>query len=126
MSAGDNLNEQQFKGKRDRWSTGECGTYACAVMKNRPGTQLGAAGHLNPDDTFEIQHFFAHDETHAYDSSGTHPLPYYGKNNQFTHAELGHNPNHFGLPEDEQGPPPDTENAMWDAEQHARRLGQIK
>jgi hypothetical protein len=125
MAAEDHLSDQQFDPWR--WQQGECGTYACAVMRAKPGTKLGVAGYANeggPEHGWEPQHFFAHDETHAYDSLGTHPLPYRGIHNQMDYWELGHEPETFGLPEDEQGS--DVESAIQAAQRHARHLGQIK
>jgi hypothetical protein len=81
MATEDNLNGTQFpRGQlRSRWQTGNCGTYARALIQMRPGLRLGALGvRDDPDDpeSMSAEHYFAHDDTHAYDSLGKHPLPY--------------------------------------------------
>ena len=53
---------------------GSCLEYAYALLILRGDWQLGTNG----DDHNEVQHFYAHDDTHAYDSAGRHPLPYLG------------------------------------------------
>lgn len=111
------LSSAQF----DRWSSGECGTYACALQQARPDLRLGVAGHKTAEG-FEPQHFFAHDDTHAYDSSGKHALPYHGARGQFGHAELEHDPKDWGLPGDEAGPE-GPEPGLRAAQEHARSIG---
>ena len=121
MSAQENLSAQQFDA---RWSTGKCGTYACAVMKGKPGTRLGVAGYseLGGGDASEgwmPSHYFAHDDQNAYDSAGVHPLPYHGINNQFDYVELNHDPKNWSLPQEE-GATPDT---LQQATEHAHKIG---
>lgn len=63
--------------RADRWQTGDCGVYATALMEEHPHLRLGAI----IDDSCGRQrrswlHWFAHDDTTAYDSRGAHPLPY--------------------------------------------------
>jgi hypothetical protein len=116
MSAQDNLGPQF-----DRWSNGECGTYATALIRSKPGLQLGVAGTADSDGGWYPHHYFAHDQANAYDSSGRHPLPYHGVNNQFDHVELGHDLESWGLPEDEGG----DEDTLREATAHARKIGLI-
>lgn len=66
-----------------RWQQGDCGIYAAALIRAYPHLRLGSltAREWDEDDECEYDnawHFFAHDDTHAYDSAGVHPLPYYG------------------------------------------------
>lgn len=68
MSASKNLGPQF-----DRWQTGDCGAYACALKEEHPHLHYGTLY-----DGSIPAHHFAHDETHAYDSLGAHPLPYRG------------------------------------------------
>lgn len=87
------------------------------------GLKMGVAGHLDDEDgSFEIGHAFAHDKTHAYDSSGKHPLPYLGIHHQFTHHELNQNPADYEFPEEESGPEGSAPN-IRDAMAHASRNG---
>lgn len=58
--------------RADRWQTGDCGAYAWALILARPALRLGAV--RGRHDSY--LHFFAHDDTHAYDSRGRHELPY--------------------------------------------------
>lgn len=53
-----------------RWQRGDCYTYAHALVRERPTLKLGSLD--------QGMHLFAHDDTHAYDSAGKHPLPYRG------------------------------------------------
>lgn len=58
--------------RADRWQTGDCGIYAMALIEARPGLRFGAVFGRHGS----ALHFFAHDDTHAYDSTGASPLPY--------------------------------------------------
>jgi hypothetical protein len=107
-----------------RWQTGECGTYAWALRLLRPGLRIGVLGNLDdPDSGFDVAHFFAHDDTHAYDSLGRHELPYLGVDNEFNKAMLDINPDHWGCLEDEHGPEDgdEAQRALAAAVRHARR-----
>ena len=59
------------------WQHRDCGVYAKALTDADPSLRIGAvaAPHSDPA-TGHALHWFAHDDTHAYDSRGTHPLPY--------------------------------------------------
>ena len=102
----------------DRWQGGECGTYATALQQMRPGLMIGAAGGGPGDDEedWDVEHFFAHDQTHAYDSTGRHELPY---SSRWQHSILNINPHHFDVLSAEH--PPDSaeaERAIAQAERH--------
>lgn len=58
--------------RADRWQTGDCAVYAHALIETRPALRLGAV--RGRGDSY--LHFFAHDDMHAYDSRGSHELPY--------------------------------------------------
>lgn len=61
-----------------RWQQGGCGTYARALMKERPGLRLGGVDFW-PEPGYDAPiHFVAHDDEYAYDSAGRHCLPYGG------------------------------------------------
>jgi hypothetical protein len=62
--------------RSDRWQTGECGVYAYALMAADPALRFGAVLGEGQHVPGRALHFFAHDDTHAYDSRGAHPLPY--------------------------------------------------
>jgi len=57
-----------------RWQQGGCLEYAHALLSLNPALRFGS---LDDDDASGV-HFFAHDDTYAYDSAGRHPLPYQG------------------------------------------------
>lgn len=61
------------------WQHGLCDTYAKALLDAYPHLRLGLL--LEPESGRE-DHYFAHDDSYAYDSIGRHPLPYtgYGEN----------------------------------------------
>ncbi len=105
----------------DRWQGGECGTYATALQRMRPGLMIGAAGGGSGDDEedWDVEHFFAHDQTHAYDSTGRHELPYSGR---WQHSILNINPHHFDVLSAEHPPGSDeAERAIAQAERHIIR-----
>jgi hypothetical protein len=130
MTAGDHLSDQQFEEAR-RWQQGQCGTYACTLQSHRPELKIGMAGNLEHDEhgtSFPYEHIFAHDETHAYDSLGAHPLPYKGTRNQWGHNELGHKSvDEAGIDPlyEEHGPEGPHESVRL-ATERMRKLGQIK
>lgn len=93
----------------NEWQTGLCDAYAVAMLQEHPHLRLGVAGTTFEDGGWWPQHFFAHDDTHAYDSLGKHPLPYHGSQNQFDHVDLDQTPEAWGLPEN--GTPEDVERA---------------
>jgi 8-oxo-dGTP diphosphatase len=61
-----------------RWMHGHCGTYAHALRQLDPSLRIGIVGTGPEDDPqyVEPEHYFAHDDRHAYDASGRHQLPY--------------------------------------------------
>lgn len=63
------------------WQHGLCDVYACALLHMHPQLRLGT---LNVEEGGYVRelHYFAHDDTYAYDSLGRHALPYtgYGEN----------------------------------------------
>jgi len=64
----------------DPYQTGLCGTYAVALMRLRPDLRMGVAGDAKDDDESVVpDHYFAHDDHYAYDSTGRHLLPYSGR-----------------------------------------------
>ncbi|MGW9067846.1 GNAT family N-acetyltransferase [Streptomyces yangpuensis] len=103
----------------DKWQRGRCDTYACALMNKHPHLRLGVMG-VSDDDGWTPTHFFAHDDHHAYDSAGKHPLPYRGIDGHANVVELDHHPDDWGLPEHRgpQGPQRDLAEATQHAEQH--------
>lgn len=131
MSA--DLNPKQFNmDEFSRWNQGQCGTYATALMKLNPKLRLGGIDfhNIEPDSEFANPgHFAAHDDTHAYDSTGRHPLPYRGiEADEYPGRwipDIG-TPHDFGLPRDEAGPAGSdhSEQAnMRAATAHAKRHG---
>jgi hypothetical protein len=113
-----NLHEVAAAGyNTDEWSTwqqGKCGTYACGLQQLKPDLHFG---------TIEGgSHFFAHDETHAYDSAGRHPLPYTGIEGHPGEVELHSSAEYWGVPHDEHGPE-GSEGHIKAAMEHAQRHG---
>lgn len=100
----------------DPYQCGLCDAYAVGLQQEYPHLRIGVAGYKQEDGGWLPQHFFAHDDTHAYDSLGKHPLPYHGIHNQFDHLELNQNAHDWGLPEN--GGPEDVVRAR----EHARNL----
>jgi 8-oxo-dGTP diphosphatase len=100
----------------DRWQQGNCGTYAAALVRAHPHLSFGVAGYSD-DDGWSPAHFFAHDDTHAYDSAGKHPLPYRGVHGDMDIQELGHAPEDWGMPEEEGA----GDQEVSAAQEHARR-----
>lgn len=104
----------------DRWQGGGCGTYATALIHAHPHLQLGVAGHTfkgggDASEGWGEDHFFAHDDKHAYDSAGKHPLPYKGFRESRDYVELGHDLEEWDA--DDEG------ESHEDALAHARRNG---
>lgn len=105
-----------------RWHQGQCGTYALALMQLRPGLRLGVSGTTengggDASDGWMPLHHYAHDDTHAYDSAGRHPLPYHGIHGDMDYHEHDIDPADWTL-QDEEG----TDQADIEAAQaHARR-----
>lgn len=59
------------------WQHRDCGVYAKALTDADPGLRIGAvAGPHSDPAAGHALHWFAHDDTHAYDSRGSHRLPY--------------------------------------------------
>jgi hypothetical protein len=120
MAAHESLNPWQFQ-------QGQCGTYAHTLQRARPSLKIGLAGDIEDDNSFPWQHVFAHDETHAYDSLGTHPLPYKGSNDQWSHNELGYKDVYeagFDPLYEEHGPEGPDE-AISHAQKLQKKLGQV-
>jgi mRNA-degrading endonuclease RelE of RelBE toxin-antitoxin system len=113
----------------DKWQQGKCGTYACALIKDHPHMRLGVMGHsFDPEDGegWSTTHYFAHDDTHAYDSAGKHKLPYHGIDGSADIVEHDHDPEGWGLPDEEHGSPGEQEQSLADASAHARRHGIVE
>lgn len=102
---------------RDPWQSGRCGTYAVALIALDPRLRFGVAGYIE-DDGWSAQHFYAHNNDHAYDSLGQHPLPYLGINGQFDFVLLDETPKDYGVPDDEAGPE-GAQAAIAQAQAHA-------
>ncbi len=66
---------------RDPFQHGACIEYAHALKQRFPHLQLGTL--TIPDDEDDWQHVFMHDGENAYDSAGTHPMPYHGPAGQW-------------------------------------------
>jgi hypothetical protein len=77
------------------WQQGYCAAYAAALQQADPALRIGAL-----DDG---SHFFAHDDSWAYDSAGRHPLPYRGVHGQ-RDADLDVELDDWGEPGDSAGP----------------------
>lgn len=88
-----------------RWQRGECDTYVKALVWQYPHLRFGVA----LTECEDVCHFFAHDDTTAYDSLGAHRLPYLGVNGRFDHAATDISPSSalpdHGRPEEAQEPP---------------------
>lgn len=63
------------------WIWSGCAEYACALHELNPALRFGR--HVEYDEPDEdgfigwyTNHVFVHDDSHAYDSLGKHPLPY--------------------------------------------------
>ena len=65
----------------DPFQHGGCIEYAHALKQRFPHLQLGTL--TTPDDEDDWQHVFMHDGRNAYDSAGTHPMPYHGVGGQW-------------------------------------------
>lgn len=79
------------------WQHGLCDTYALALIELYPHLRWGTLYESGADEDGEFrlpQHWFAHDDEHAYDSLGRHPLPYtgYGENAGYYEQELDGDP----------------------------------
>lgn len=104
----------------DRWQKGQCGTYATGLMQERPDLRLGGVDFNNDPGFDNPTHFVAHDDQHAYDSAGRHPLPYGGIRGEGRWLpDLG-SPEDYGIPDDEAGPE-GVEPNISAAREHARR-----
>lgn len=103
-----------------RWQQGGCGTYAHALMMERPGLRLGGVdfwpepGYDNPT------HFVAHDGEYAYDSAGRHRLPYGGIEGKGKWLPDIGEPEHWGIPEDE------AEYGVPDEDRYAAAVAHIR
>ena len=98
-----------------RWQQGGCGVYAVALTHAVPGLRFAT---LYDADNVETHHV-AHDDTHAYDSAGAHPLPYLGLSPEpGATIELDEDPSDYGLTPDGM---PDFWPALTDAIAHAIR-----
>lgn len=105
-----------------RWQQGCCGTYALALMQIRPGLRLGVSGITengggDASGGWQPAHFYAHDDTWAYDSAGRHPLPYHGIHGDMDYHEHDASPDDWSLPAEEGT----GEHDIRDAQDHARR-----
>lgn len=108
------------------WQQGHCGIYAAALIRNKPGLRLGTVvdRYFDEDDqcTYDNPvHFFAYDDTYAYDSAGRHLLPYTGVHDMGWLCVLDQEPQWYGeeVPvDDEYGEDSDMLTAAWD---HATR-----
>ena len=105
-----------------RWQQGQCGTYAVALMRLRPGLRFGTlgitkAGAGDPSSGWTPEHHFAHDDTYAYDSACRHPLPYHGVHGDADYYELDGEPGDW----DQLGEEGSREPDIAAAQEHARR-----
>lgn len=78
------------------WQRGGCIEYAHALRQKFPHLNAGIIS--TPGDEDDWQHIFVHDDTHAYDSAGSHPLPYTGVHNDLE-QHLGHNLDWYDEPD---------------------------
>lgn len=133
MAASDHLSKQQFpveaaKGESSldglaqrgyntegwsRWQQGDCGTYAHALTQMKPSLRFGAVA----DEEGAESHFFAHDDTHAYDSAGKHPLPYTG-----VHHPAGYQ-SYLDIDREDYGEPQGDKQEIAEAQAHATQHG---
>lgn len=102
-----------------KWQQGHCGTYACALIAKHPHLRFGVMGEED-EDGWRPTHYFAHDDHHAYDSAGKHPLPYHGIDGHANYSELDSHPDDWGLPHEESGPE-GPEPHLAEAAEHAER-----
>lgn len=79
-----------------RWQQGGCLGYAIALLRLRPDLQFGSLY----DDEGIAQHHFAYDERFAYDSTGSHPLPYLGIDGWAAECALGEDPGWYDAPDE--------------------------
>jgi hypothetical protein len=100
----------------ERWQFGQCATYARALMRMRPGLKFGAMGVGSGQHKYPT-HYFAHDDRHAYDSAGRHPLPYHGITHHADYSDLDQDPHGSAVPTDA------SEEDITQAQDHARRNG---
>lgn len=111
----------------ERWQQGHCGTYALALIQQYPQLRLAAAGLTengggDASDGWMTLHFYAHDDTTAYDSAGRHPLPYLGiHEGAMDYAELDTPPGIWDILYEEGT----DEDDLADALDHAQRHGII-
>jgi hypothetical protein len=110
-----------------RWQQGQCGTYALALMRMQPGLRLGVSGITENGDGdasggWRPVHFYAHDDAHAYDSAGRHPLPYHGVHGSLDYHEHDARPDDWSLPDEEST----GESDIKTAQDHARRNGILR
>lgn len=102
----------------NRWQQGDCGAYAIALTDAHPHLRFAVLGETwdgagDASGGWSVRHFFAHDDTDAYDSAGRHPLPYYGIRGTCDYVELDSDPDWHGLYEEH------TEQDYADARDHA-------
>ena len=91
------------------WQQGNCLEYAHALIRENPSLRFGVMGWANEDsngEKFDIaSHYFAHDDKHAYDSAGKHPLPYKGidpdKTNHADWSRTDQDPDEHELPDED-------------------------
>lgn len=84
-----------------RWQRGLCAAYAVALVDAHPQLRFAVMGQseLGGGDAsqgWRENHAFAHDDTHAYDSAGRHPLPYFGIEGDNDYVELDSDPEDWG------------------------------
>lgn len=86
------------------YQQGLCGTYAATLIHMNPHLRLGVAGQ-STEGGWNPTHYYAHDDTYAYDSLGSHPLPYHGIDGSLDVSIPDYNtPEDEGLIEAEGGP----------------------
>jgi hypothetical protein len=103
-----------------RWQQGQCGTYALALIRANPRLRLGVSGITGNGSASEDWmpcHWYAHDDAHAYDSAGRHPLPYHGVHGDMDYHEHDADPDDWDLAAEEGTDESDIEAALA----HARR-----
>ena len=100
-----------------KWQQGGCLEYAVGLTRLNPKLRFGTL--VNHEDgptgeTYDIPtHHFAHDDSHAYDSSGKHPLPYHGVTGHADAAYLDDDPDDY-----DQAHEDDVHEAMEHAKAH--------
>ena len=102
---------------------GLCDTYALAMLEKYPHLRFGTAYNQ-----YGGHHYFTHDDTHAYDSIGKHPLPYHGVKGDLVESYLDQDPKDYVGPYSygENGGQEEFERAKQLIPQHHPHLGSLE